>query len=104
MTLTIKQDMYKDLTEVKKILSQRYLFDLYILLENNKVLSLEDIQKHFSDKTPEMLLMDLGALECLGFIMVKLGNPLKFICVRMDDGLYRYNRRFPRENNKENNK
>ncbi len=98
MVLTIKQDMYKDLTEVKQILSQKYLFDLYILLENNKILSLKDIQKHFSDKTPEMLLMDLGALECLGFIMIKLGNPLKFICVRMDDGLERYKRRFPSEN------
>jgi len=80
--------------EIEKILKSRYLLELYILLEKEKILSLDDIHKQFKDKYKEELLMELGALECLGFIMVKLGTPFKFICIRPDDGLERYKNRF----------
>lgn len=87
----------KELKEVNKVLKQLGLDDIHEYLCENKILNIVDLVKAFDYKTTYEIMLDMGALEAMGLIMVKYGHPIKFVSIREEDYISRYYKRFGKE-------
>lgn len=86
----IKRDKLRNFDEV---INKRVLQETLRIIRKYKVISIEELAK-LKNNSRDVLLIEVGALECLGCIFIKYGRNIKIIALRDDDSLYRYKERF----------
>jgi predicted transcriptional regulator len=85
-----------ELKEFDVVIKQRVLQETLKIIREHKIISIEELAQ-LKHNSRDVLLIEVGALECLGCVMIKYGTNIKVIALREDDAIYRYKERFIRK-------
>ena len=80
--------------DYKEIIEEQGLKDLYNYIKLRKNISMEELEEKIDYISNFELILDCGALYCLGLILIKLGNPIRIMALREEDAQYRFDRSF----------
>lgn len=78
---------------LNQLISRNNLEDALEFIETHKVVTIPELALYL-EKSEEYTLLDVGALECLGCVMIKMGTPVKVIALLKEDQERRFARRF----------
>lgn len=82
-----------ELKKISEVVEERVLQETLKIIRENKVISIEELAQ-LKNNSRDVLLIEVGALECLGLIMIKYGKNIKIIYIDADEGIKRYKQRF----------
>jgi predicted transcriptional regulator len=79
--------------QLNKIIRERVLQETLRLIREHKVISIEKLAQ-LKNNSRDVLLIEVGALEILGCIMIKYGLNIKIVAITEKDCNLRFKERF----------
>lgn len=82
-----------ELKKISQVIEERVLQETLRIIRENKIISIEELAQ-LKNNSRDVLLIEVGALECLGLVMIKYGKNIKIVYIDSDSGIKRYKQRF----------